>query len=292
MRWKPSYTRCRRVASRRVARVATSSPPPRTPQPRGYHPPRTLDDVALHPGERGLLLGMTRTGKTTLAEWLLATAQRQYPKQKIVVLDSKPHFRGWRELNGMPASVRYRKWDTGYGSFLPGSVVLPPGRDAKADIRWAWNQGYQTILAQIPPSRHELPWLASVIEAAYEAKRKDEQLLIYVDETNHFFRWRRSLGNAIINTLTSGGERNVGCLLGGQRPVNIGVEAMESATHLYWFYTPYREDVKKLRAMDVPLDAQPPVAGTHGFYFHSRTRQVRGVCKLPAAAVEQLRQRG
>lgn len=256
------------------------------------HPPRTLDDIALHPGERGLLLGMTRTGKTTLGEWLLDYARRHYPKQKIVVLDSKPHFRGEKELNGLPAKLRYRKWDTGYGSLLPGSVVLPPSDNAGRDIRWAWNQGYQTVLAQTSANRADLPWLAAVIEASYAAKRKDEQLLIYVDETNHFFRWRRSLGNAIVNTLTSGGERNVGCLLGGQRPANISVEAQESATHLYWFYTPYREDVKKLRAMDVPPDAAPPGPGTHGFYFHSRIRPIRGVCRLPAAAVAQLAERG
>lgn len=254
-------------------------------------PPRSLEDIALRPGERGLLLGMTRTGKTTLAEWLLDDARRRYPKQRIVVLDSKPHFRGEKELNGLPATLRYRRWDDGYGSRLPGSVVLPPSGDAARDVRWAWEQGYQVILAQTSPSRSELPWLAAVIEAAYRCKRKNEQLLLYIDETNHFFRWKRSLGNAIVNTLTSGGERNVGCLLGGQRPANISVEAMESATNLYWFYTPYVEDVKKLRAMDVPVDARPPVAGTHGFYFHSRLRPVRGVCMLPQAAVEQLKVR-
>lgn len=262
-----------------------------TPPPPPGTPPRSLDDIALRPGERGLLLGMTRTGKTTLGEWLLDYARRAYPKQRIVVLDSKPHFRGEKELNGLPAALRYRKWDTGYGSKLPGSVVLPPTGDAKRDVKWAWEQGYQTILAQTGPNRRELPWLASVLEASYELKRKNEQLLIYVDETNHFFRWKRSLGNSIVNTLTSGGERNVGCLLGGQRPANMSVESMESATNLYWFYTPYWEDVKKLRAMDVPQDARPPESGTHGFYFHSRLRPVRGVCKLPQAAVDQLQAR-
>ena len=255
-------------------------------------PPRTLDDIELRPAERAFLVGMTETGKSTLLDALIAQSRRAYPDQLHIIYDSKPRWHGTRELSGLPTWARYRQWDDAKGTELPGSVVLPApdesvlpaDYDARAehDVRWAWRFGHKTILAQATHQR-ELPWLSAIMRASYEHKPKNAKLMHVVDEGNHFFRNGRATGGIIVEMLTSGRENGVGVLLGGQRPRNISVEAMESLTNLYWFHTPARDDVKHLHHMGVPLDARPGAEGSNAFYFYSRKRPHRGLCRLHLA---------
>lgn len=251
--------------------------------------PSSLDDIELRPAERAFLVGMTGTGKSTLLDALIRHSRASYPSQYHIVYDSKPRWRGTTELYGWPTWRRYRNWDDAKGTVLPDSVVLSPPSDdvlpadydamAEHNVKWAWRFGHRTILAQIEHNR-QLPWLSAVMRASYEHKRKNTQLMHVIDEGNHWFRHGRPTGNIIVEMLTSGRENGVGVLLGGQRPRNISVEAMESLTNLYWFHTPTRDDVKHLHHMGVPLDAKPGAEGSNAFYFYSRFRPHRGLVTL------------
>src|SRR5260221_14049332 len=73
--------------------------------------PRSMEDIELRPAERGLLLGMTEMGKSTLGDALLARARYKYPDQHIIIFDSKPNNRPAMELNVIPSLLRNRNWD-------------------------------------------------------------------------------------------------------------------------------------------------------------------------------------
>lgn len=234
---------------------------------------------------------MTEMGKSTLGDALREHARARYPEQDIIIFDTKPNYRAAMELNGLPSLLRYRNWDDKKGVLVPGSVVIDPSHDPWGALKFAWQQKYKVIIAQI--TKHDdIAWSAKVMRAAYEHKRKNRPLRFDVDETNHWFRGHRGHGNIIIEVLTSGRENGVGMLLGGQRPRNISVEAMESFTNLYWFYTPYEDDNKHLKSMGVPATAAPGEFKTHRFYFYSRRDpHIQGLTKLPNATKEEVLKR-
>lgn len=240
--------------------------------------PSSMKDIGLRAGQRGIILGMTRVGKSTLAEQLIEQWRQEYPRSRTIVLDSKPRFRAEWELHGVTTKLsrRYSKWD--WGETIPGSVVLPLGADVRQEIKFAWSQGFQVIIAQVT-KRSEIARLDYALQCAYEDRSANRPLFIYTDELNNFFRGGTKAGNGIVMALTSGGERSVAFLGAAQRPRHISVEAMESMTNLYWFYTPFTEDVKHLKNMGVPGRARPPQQ-YYQFYFFNRMTRQEGLCHL------------
>lgn len=239
--------------------------------------PATMDDISLLMGERGLILGMTRVGKSTLAEVLVDRWTRFDKKARTVIYDSKPRFKAQWELNGVPTAVsrRYANWD--YGSYIPGSVVIPL-KNPREELKHAWSLGFRIIIAQIN-RRSEISKLDATMTAAYEDRRKDYHLYNYVDELNNFFRAGRATGNGIIQVITSGGEKSTAFLGAAQRPRWISVEAMESMTKLYWFYSSHKKDIEHLKSMGVPETMTPPNR-FYVFNFYDRLSNKMGLCSI------------
>lgn len=237
----------------------------------------TMDDIALRVGERGILLGMTRVGKSTLAEYLIERWREEYEGCHTIIFDSKPRFKAEHELYGIKTdhSRRYSNWD--YGVTIPGSVVIPL-KNPRQEISHAWSLGFDTIIAQVT-RRTEILRLDVAMQAAYEDRKKNVPLFFYVDEMNNFFRSQRAATVGITMAITSGGEKSTAFLGAAQRPRWIGVEAMESMTKLYWFQTPFTEDIAHLRSMGVPQDARPPNK-KYIFYFFDRLTNTQGHCQL------------
>lgn len=240
----------------------------------------TLDDIVLNPGERGLILGKTQTGKSTLAEHIIEHWRSRPQRSFTLIGDTKPRFRATRELDGRPCSVsgRYRRND--WGEEIPNSVVLPM-INVRSELRMARQLGYDCAIAQIPERNTRTIMLVSdAIRYAYEDRKSRQPLYIYVDELNNFFRDApRAAAAPIIMVITSGAERHVGFLGAAQRPRHISIEAMESMTKLFWFYTPFAEDVKHLRNMGVPASAKPPKT-YYQFYFFDGYTYKQGMAQL------------
>lgn len=246
--------------------------------------PASLQDINLEVGERGLILGMTRTGKSTLAEVLIDNWFRKYAKSRTIILDSKPRFKAQYELSGTPTwiSRRYAQWD--WGSFISGSVVIPL-YNPRSELEHAWSLGYRIVIAQIS-KRSDIKKLDQTLVAAYEDRKKRHPLFIYADELNNFFRGgstgvgaASATGSGIVMAITSGGERSTAFLGAAQRPRWISVEAIESLTKVYWFYTPYADDNKHLKSMGVPDDFVPP-RRYYVFNFYDRLSNKRGMCSI------------
>ncbi|MGH8397479.1 MAG: hypothetical protein ACRETA_04450 [Gammaproteobacteria bacterium] len=240
----------------------------------------TLDDITLNPGERGIALGMTQTGKSTLSEHLIEQWRARPERSFTLIADTKPRFRGTRELDGRPCSVsgRYRKND--WGEEIPNSVVLPM-HDPRSELRMARQLKYDVAIAQISERNYQnIMKVSDSIRYAYEDRTPRRPLYIYVDELNNFFRDApRAAAAPIIMVLTSGAERHVSFLGAAQRPRHISIEAMESMTKLYWFYTPFTEDNRHLRNMGVPDNARPP-RRYYQFYFFDRYTRREGIAQL------------
>lgn len=242
--------------------------------------PQTMDDISLNAGERGIMLGMTRTGKSTLAEQLIEQWRNNYQNSRTIILDSKPRFRAEKELDGRSTRIsrRYAKWD--WGVKVPGSVVIPLN-NPRAEIKHAWSLGTDCIICQIE-HRQNINKLDLAIQYAYMDRAKGRPLFFYVDELNNFFRpvvGGKRANDGIIMVLTSGGERSVAFLGAAQRPRHISVEAMESMTKLYWFYTSFKEDKSHLMNMGIPQNAQSP-QHFYQFYFFDRMTMRAGTCQL------------
>lgn len=254
-------------------------------------PPRSLSEIALLPAERGLSLGMTGTGKSSLHDALIAFEYQAYPRQDMLVFDTKPCYRGEKELSGLGTRGRlgrYRHWDSGKGVLLPQSVVIAPDLgDPATALEQCWAQGYRLIVAQYNDrldmdKRGQIAWLSRLMRYAYTHKRKNRPLRFVVDELNHWMYRNTTNADIIFEVLTSGRENGIGMLLGAQRPRNIGRNSIESLTTLYWFYTPLEDDVKDLRSMGVPPDAAPGADGSHQFFVFRRGKMghIRGLAKL------------
>lgn len=257
--------------------------------------PQSLSDIALLPSERGLTLGMTNTGKSSLHDALIAYDYQTYPRQDIIVFDTKPCYRGERELSGLSTSGRlgrYRHWDRDKGVLLPHSVAIGPDiGDPATALEQCWAQQYRLIVAQFNDrldmdKRGQIGWLSRLMRYAYTHKRKGRPLKFYVDELNHWMYRNTTNADIIFEVLTSGRENGIGLHVGAQRPRNIGRNSIESLTTLYWFYTPLDDDVKDLWQMGVPPEARPGTDGSHTFYVFRRgeMRHVRGMAKLPQPA--------
>lgn len=239
-------------------------------------------DIRLRAGERGMLLGETRTGKSTTASQLITWYSEDYPKSFTLLVDTKPRFRGERELDGRPTAIsrRYKRQD--WGEEIPGSVVLPL-RNVQQEIRMARNLKFRIAIAQIPHrSKEYLGLCGMAMYHAYNDRPPRQPLLVYVDEMNNFFRLSSAPAiarEAIVMIITSGGERSVGFLGAAQRPRNISVEALESMTKLYWFHTPFGEDVKHLKNMGIPATARTPNE-FYRFYFFDKYTRKEGMAML------------
>lgn len=254
---------------------------PKTVTTLKYIKPHSLSDISLEVGERGLILGMTRVGKSTLAAVLIDYWTKKYNKSRTIILDSKPRFRAQWQLNGLPAAPLYRNWD--WGEVIPGSVVIPL-KNPRAELKQAWKLGFRVVIAQISTRSH-IKKLDETLKVGYEDRKKGHPIFFYVDELNNFFRNGSPTGDGIVMVVTSGGERSVAFLGAAQRPRWISVEAIESLTKLYWFYTPYLEDVKHLKSMGLPEGSRPPNK-FYVFLFFDRLSRRMGYCTVPPTGRE------
>src|SRR5262249_20256033 len=77
--------------------------------------------------ERGISVGMTGTGKSTLNTDMILRFRLDYPNSCILIIDSKPRYRASHFING--TEVTYKDWVR--GDWIPDSVVAYGGDSLK-----------------------------------------------------------------------------------------------------------------------------------------------------------------
>lgn len=106
-----------------------------------------ISDLTPDPGERYLVFGTSRAGKSALMDWHLRDVQTRRPDCLTVLVDTKPRFRAEQEIGAFgrrrSAERRYASWAK--GPVVPNSVVMDLNRERPFTGMWK-NPGEVVIM--------------------------------------------------------------------------------------------------------------------------------------------------
>jgi hypothetical protein len=242
-----------------------------------YAPPKRKGLPADVWTDRLIILGATGTGKSTLAEAYIADALRRYPTLRVLVLDSKPRFRGEFETSGLNAAWRYRRQAHGTAPFQD-SIALSV-TDPARDLPNAWRFDARLAIAQAPRGADDVDMLYRLLETAsvfFDQGRADRPQLLYVDEVMDFFYMNGSpIGKdmTIIQTVRAGRELGIGGMFATQRPRGIPAQLLQESNALDLFWLRNVEDLERLTDFSLPNgEALMPRKNNKNFYHYNHER--------------------
>jgi energy-coupling factor transporter ATP-binding protein EcfA2 len=222
--------------------------------------------ITLKTADRAILVGASGTGKSTLAKYLLDTWRLDYPKSRIMVVDTKPRWRGTYTTEGENPRKLYSRMAK--GDEIKGAVTL----GSMADWALAWDKGTnpsQTVVVQ----RIQQGWkdrsatqaatvgfALSCIERFYATASAKTQSLLYIDECHDFYSPNGSArGSDIIQRCyRAGREIGLTSLSGFQRPVGLNLQMLTELNYLALFRINYTKDARRLVEYGWPLGTDPP----------------------------------
>ena len=218
------------------------------------------DVLGMRAADRGVLVGTSGTGKSTLAAHVLACFRREYPDSRILVLDTKPRWRADRVVSGGRAGRLYRKY--GKGDMIPGSVSLSDMSDW--NLAWAKDAfPTQTVIAQRLSGSQEANVAFQILCAQrfFDTQTYARPSMIYLDEGHDFFHTNsaaRSASDIIQRCTRAGRERNLATLVGLQRPKGVNLQVLTETSWIALFRLKYAEDIRRLAELGWPTNASAP----------------------------------
>lgn len=259
-----------------------SSPESPAATTRVQRPNRTLARLALAPSQRGLLLGGTGTGKSTLAKQLMI--QWRMPKEKriLIIFDSKPRWGASWMVSGLTAKHIFRGMQ--HLDFFPGSVLVRTPDEFVA----AWRQ-YRYTHPIIVQESESMDTHALIARWVFEhSKRERAPILVYADEMMDHFRGNgypvSQWGTVWARFSRNGRELGIAFLAASQRTKAIPVSIVEELSKVYLFEIDRPEDLDRLR--DCGFDARNlPRLPEHSFWYYTRAgKRVFGPYRLAPSA--------
>jgi hypothetical protein len=216
--------------------------------------------ITLRASDRGILIGANGTGKSTLANYLLAEFRRDYPDARILVMDTKPRWRAERLADGTSPRRMYRP--LAEGDSIPGAVSL----QRESDWSIAWDRDAnpsQTVIAQDMELRpaQVIQVQTRVIERFFKTQRASRPSLLYVDEGHDYFNSNaqaRGSSDIVQRCYRAGRERGLASLIGFQRPVGFNLQCLTEANYCALFRINNESDVRKMYEMGWPKTEGPP----------------------------------
>jgi hypothetical protein len=229
-----------------------------------------LAQLSLRQRERGLVLGGTEAGKSTLADYLGSDFTQRYKSSgaRRLVLDTKPRYRAQYLLSGMTAKRRYKSWD--HGASIPGSILVEDPRD----LERAFGMG-NTVIVQ-GESGSDIPRVVACAADFLRHSRAGRPQLLQVDEVLDFYHSNgasKGGDDAITRSVRAGRERGTACLICSQRTKGIPPPIMEELSRCYLFRMDFKADAKRLQEMGAPEAMQPP---TEQYDFRYWTKRAYG----------------
>jgi hypothetical protein len=226
-----------------------------------------IDDFVQNPGERHIMYGGTRVGKSSHMDWSIRRIQQVRPDCMILVADTKPRFRCENIQNPRFAGARlnaaeaktYESWTA--GPIVPNSVRVE--LSSPHPFRGLWNMKDHPGEVAIMQSDELSDWKtmnALMHEFVAKQTRGRERLLV-VDEGLDFYQ-RNTLGidsrrDVILRTARAGGERNIGLLLGAHRPHGIPPLLNTLSSRVTLYHLRYDQDMRYLWDMGIRDETSP-----------------------------------
>ena len=217
--------------------------------------PLDFSSISLRYGDRGIIIGDTRSGKSYLAKALIDdyTGRYRAADAKVLVVDTKPHYSAEWQANGFATSKKYRDLQE---KFWPGSVLVERPEQLQKTFQWA-----QVVIIQ-SHDESEIGRLTAIMWefwkiAATTGKKKRKPMRLYIDEGHDFY----SVGGAYVSSpdpiakcARAGGEIGVSVLFLAQRPKGLSIGLVSWINKGYFFATSWEDDLKRLRAMGIPAE--------------------------------------
>lgn len=185
----------------------------------------SLDDISPGKADRALIIGGTRSGKSTLMDHFIRRAVKTRPNVQILLLDSKPRYRteierfGPQNRMARDASRHYKDWEA--GPTIPGSVRVNIDSENPLERFWRKDDPCRIAVAQteLPTKRGRL---LEIADDWYNVRVKQADRVLAIDELLDYYH-RNSLSihasrDVPLKVVRAGGERGFGALYGAQRP--------------------------------------------------------------------------
>lgn len=243
-----------------------------------------LSEIAIHRSERGLILGGTGTGKSTLVEFLIQNFVAEYKSARVLVLDSKPRFRAQWLPDGTSAARRYKRWD--HGVVTAGSMAVDLLGNPKDALATSWMMGCRIAIAQSDSAAYR-PHMLRLLATFFKQARASRPGLVIVDETLDYFHGNGSPigGNdSILRVARAGRELGLSLGAGSQRGLGIPIQLRSELSQAYIFKLDHAKDIRECYDFGFPRETAPPAEDFQFQYWHKKTQRQPLLCQLNLAA--------
>lgn len=224
-----------------------------------------ISQLIPQPGERALVAGRSRSGKSSLQDWGIREIAYTRPLCMQLLVDTKPRFRAekirgpFTYQNRRSAEKLYTSWAK--GPVVPNSVVVPIWDDHP--FRGLWNKNNPSEIA-IMQSGNASDWkrMLALLSAFTAAHIKDRERRIVIDEVLDFYQ-RNTWGidgknDPIYRTARAGGERMIGLELGAHRVHGLPPLILNMLSRVTLFHLSDDSDLIHLRRSVGIKDAESP----------------------------------
>ncbi len=239
-------------------------------------------DLIAKPGERHLVFGGTRAGKSSWIDWEMRAIQDERPDCMQLLIDSKPRFRAEKERMLLNVRARrncqwrYQHWQK--GPILPNSVLV----DIWADhpFRGLWHDPGEIAVMQSGDSGDWKRMLELLMFFA-RAQVTGRERHITADEVLDFYgrtTWSLSNKNDVFYLVArSGGERAIGETLGSQRVKGLPILIRNMFSRITLFHLTENSDMAYLRDNGID-DVKSPDGD---YVFRQWVKQPGGLVSQP-----------
>lgn len=253
--------------------------------------------LVAEPGERHLVAGTSRAGKSSYQDWEMRYVQEHRPTAMQVLVDTKPRFRAETEKSWQgptkrrSAAYRYTSWAK--GPVVPNSVLVD--LYSEHPFRGLWKKPGEIAIMQ---SGEEIDWkrMLVLLNAFTKAQIGGRERKINVDEVLDFYG-RNTMGimpknDVFYRAARAGGERAIGIQLGAHRIHGIPPLIRTVLSRVSLFTLTDDADMRELRVCGI----HDPESPKERFTFRQWCKQPGGLmgepvfcrCEYPESYLSQL----